>query len=331
MSRLSQMCPPNPGFTAQNLPDLSGRVYIVTGSNTGVGKELAQILFCRNAKVYIAARSETKARAAIESIRVACPASSGTLVFHHLVLDDLSAVAESAHEFLAKEGRLDVLFNNAGVMHPPQGSVTVQGYELQLGVHNLAPVLFTEMLTPLLEKTANALAQEGKKDLVRVVWVSSLYAEMGSPKGGFDPDNIDYGKKDQSKYFKYSASKAGVYYQGVEYGRRHAGKGIVSVSLNPGNLKSDLQRHAGSLKRQVADLMLFAPINGAYTELFAGLSPDVTMEKSGSYIIPWGRFGNIRSDLLAGSLPKSEGGTAMAGIWYSWCMQQVQKFMDNQK
>jgi len=222
---------------------IRAQVYIVTGSNTGVGKELAQILFCRNAKVYIAARSETKARAAIESIRVACPASSGTLVFHHLVLDDLSAVAESAHEFLAKEGRLDVLFNIAGVMHPPQGSVTVQGYELQLGVHNLAPVLFTEMLTPLLEKTANALAQEGKKDLVRVVWVSSLYAEMGSPKGGFDPDNIDYGKKDQSKYFKYSASKAGVYYQGVEYGRRHAGKGIVSVvSRFQLNKTSDLQK-----------------------------------------------------------------------------------------
>ena len=96
--------------------DLSPQVYLITGSNTGVGKELAQILYSRHAKVYIAARSEEKANAAIASIRSSCPASKGQLEFLPLRLDDLKAVADSARAFLRTESRLDVLFCNAGVM-----------------------------------------------------------------------------------------------------------------------------------------------------------------------------------------------------------------------
>ena len=113
--------------------------------------------------------------------------------------------------------------------HPPEGSSTVQGYELQLGVNNLGHVLFAEMLVPLLAQTARKLNEEGRTNGVRVIWVSSLYAETGSPKGGFDPENIDFSKKDVTKYYKYSVSKAGVYYQGVEFGRRYEDKGIISV------------------------------------------------------------------------------------------------------
>ncbi len=110
-------------------------------------------------------------------------------------------------------------------MHPPQGSTTAQGYELQLGVHNLGPVLFSELLTPVLAQTAKS----EKKGAVRIVWAASLYAEQGSPTGGFDRENIDYKKKDVSKYLKYSISKAGAFYQGTEYARRHKSQDILSV------------------------------------------------------------------------------------------------------
>ncbi|KAM0450625.1 hypothetical protein ACHAO4_006611 [Trichoderma viride] len=279
------------------------QVYIVTGSNTGVGKELAQILYSKNATVYVAARSQVKATEAIDAIRTACPSSTGRLEFLALDLADLEAVAKSAKEFLTRESKLDVLFNNAGLMHPPQGSKTKQGYELQLGVNNLGHLLFTELLTPLLAQTARSY-RSFSKDTVRVVWVSSLYSEMGSPKGGFDPDNMNYEKKDESTFYKYS-------------------------SVNPGNLRSDLQRyHTGSLLSKISPkILLFPPINGAYSELFCGLSPEVTAEKSGSYAIPWGRFAKIREDIDNGSRSVQEGGTGMAEKWYDWCLERVEPFM----
>ncbi|EGR49917.1 uncharacterized protein TRIREDRAFT_3287 [Trichoderma reesei QM6a] len=321
----TQMCPPKPAFTEQNLGNLTGKVYIVTGSNTGVGKELAQILYSKNATVYVAARSQAKATEAIEDIRKAFPTSTGRLVFHPLDLADLEAVAKSARDFIARETRLDVLFNNAGVMHPPQGSTTKQGHELQLGVNNLGHVLFTELLTPLLAQTAAKSAPNS----VRVVWVSSLYSELGSPKGGIDPDNLGFTKKDKSTYHKYSVSKAGVYYQGAEYAKKYKDQGIISLTVNPGNLRSDLQRYGGDgiIQQLNKKLLLFPPINGAYSELFCGLSPEVTADKSGSYVIPWGRFASIREDIEKGTKSPEEGGSGLGKIWYDWCMEQVAPFM----
>ncbi|PNP46392.1 hypothetical protein TGAMA5MH_02428 [Trichoderma gamsii] len=328
MGILTQMWPPKPAFTERNLDSLTDKVYIVTGSNTGVGKELAQILYSKNATVYVAARSQAKATEAIDAIRTACPSSTGRLEFLALDLSNLEAVAKSAKEFLTRESKLDVLFNNAGVMHPPQGSKTKQGYELQLGVNNLGHLLFTELLTPLLAQTVRSYLPFSK-DAVRVVWVSSLYSELGSPNGGFDPDNMNYEKKDEGTFYKYSVSKAGIYYQGSEYAKRHKDKGIISISVNPGNLRSELQRHhdRGLLSKINGKILLFPPINGAYSELFCGLSPEVTAQKSGSYAIPWGRLAKIREDIDNGSRSVQEGGTGMAEKWYDWCLERVEPFM----
>jgi retinol dehydrogenase-12 len=161
------MFPPSPAFTESNLPDLQGKVYIVTGASAGVGKELARLLYSRNGTVYVAARSSEKAQAAITWIREAHPGSQGVLHFLKLDLNDLEGIKPSAEEFLSKEKRLDVLFNNAGVMIPPQGSKTKQGYELQLGTNCIAPFLFTKLLTPLLISTAKS----SPRGSVRVIWV----------------------------------------------------------------------------------------------------------------------------------------------------------------
>ena len=199
-------------------------MFIVTGSSSGVGKELAQILYSHNAKVYVAARSEDKASKAISSMQSSFPASKGELVFLHLDLDDLSTIKKSASEFLSKESKLDVLWNNAGVMIPPQGSKTKQGYEMQLGTNNLAPFLFTKLLTPILAKTAKTTPPGS----VRVVWTSSSAAEGFTPKGGVDMGNLEY-KTDKSHWHKYGVSKAGNVLHAKEYARRFGGDGIVSV------------------------------------------------------------------------------------------------------
>jgi retinol dehydrogenase 12 len=196
----------------------------VTGSSSGVGKELAQVLYSHNAKVYVAARSEEKAKRAIEHIKAAFPKSTGQLIFLHLDLDDLTTIKKSAEEFLSKEKKLDVLWNNAGVMIPPQGSKTKQGYELQLGTNNLAPFLFTKLLTPILASTA----KKSPPGTVRVVWVSSGAAELFSPTNGVDMDNLDY-KNDKAAWHKYGVSKAGNFLHSVEYARRYQGDGLISV------------------------------------------------------------------------------------------------------
>jgi retinol dehydrogenase-12 len=251
----------------------------VTGSNTGIGKEVAQILYSKNAKVYIAARSQEKAEKAIEVIRKSSPNSSGELVFLRLDLANLATIRASAEQFISKETKLDVLFNNAGVWITPQGSKTEQGHELTLGVNDIGPFMFTKLLTPLLVETA----KKEPSGTVRVVWVSSVI-ELGSPKpGGVPLDNLDY-HDEKSGVFRYAVSKAGNYLLAVEYAKRHKDDGIISVPLNPGNLDSDLTRDLGSVTRFFFRLFLgYPPINGAYTELFAGLSPQVALQMTGAW------------------------------------------------
>ena len=108
-NQLSQLWPPKPRLTEQNLSDQSGKVVIITGGSSGVGEQLAYILYKHNAKVYIAARSEEKSQKAIERIRARVPQSNGQLIYLHLDLDDLITIKHSADEFLSQNERLDVL------------------------------------------------------------------------------------------------------------------------------------------------------------------------------------------------------------------------------
>jgi retinol dehydrogenase-12 len=305
VSYRTQFFPPAAVFTETSLPDLRGKVYIVTGASAGVGRELARLLYSCNGTVYVAARSSERAHAAIQWAKDAHPSSSGALHFLQLDLGDLTTIRPSVEAFLAHETRLDVLFNNAGVMVPPQGSTTKQGYELQLGTNCVGPFLFTKLLTPVLARTAQESAAAGA---VRVVWVSSLSASLDAPKGGVDMANLGY-KVDKSKGFKYAVSKAGNILHALEFQRRYRDSGIVSVvcfpsplprhailidgcgnafhilteghrqTLNPGNLASDLQRHLNKVETFVVARITHPPVNGAYTELFAGLSPEAAALK----------------------------------------------------
>ena len=174
------------------------------------------------------------------------------------------------------------MFNDAGVMNPPQSSKTAQGYELQLGTNCVGTFMFTKLLTPLLIFTAKMSSPSS----VRVVWVSSFAAEGLSPKGGVDMQNLDY-KVEKSGMTKYGTSKAGNYLHATEFAKRYREEGIVSVPLHPGNLDSEIWRRQGGILRWVLRrLVLYPPIYGAYTLLFAGLSEEVTLEKSGD----WGEF-----------------------------------------
>ncbi len=157
---------PTPPLTEKNLPDQTGKVYLISGSNTGVGYQVASILYSHNAKVWVAARSESKALEAIESIKREHPKSNGKLEYLSLNLSDLTTIKASAEDFLSREDKLHWLDNNAGVMVPPNGSKGAQGMDLTYQTNILGPFLFTKSLLPILRRTAENEPQGS----VRVSW-----------------------------------------------------------------------------------------------------------------------------------------------------------------
>ncbi|KAH9896259.1 hypothetical protein F4778DRAFT_783540 [Xylariomycetidae sp. FL2044] len=325
-SSLTQVFPPKPQFTEENVPDLVGKVYIVTGANTGVGKDLARMLYSKNARVYLLARSEEKTKRAIAEISKAVPSSKGSMIYLRLDLADLTSIKSTVESFLEKESGLHVLFNNAGVMSSEKAiTLTGQGYEQHVGVNVLGTFLLSKLLTPVLAATA----KRESPNTVRVVWTSSSAAEFFAQKNvGATPEMMDadlLAKKSGNE--RYWLSKVGNWAHGAEYALRHKADGIISVPLNPGNLQSELYRDQGLAMRAFVKLLMFPPVNGAYTELYAGLSPDITLEKTGCWVIPFGRIYNIRQDLKFATMAESEGGTGGTRKFWEWTERQIQPYL----
>ncbi|OAP59423.1 hypothetical protein AYL99_06721 [Fonsecaea erecta] len=313
---------PPPTLTEKTLPDQTGKVYLITGSNTGVGYQVASILYGHNAKVYVAARTESKALAAIDAIQKEHPKSQGKLEYLHLDLSDLSTIKASAEDFLSREDKLHWLNNNAGVMVPPNGSKGAQGLDLTYQTNILGPFLFTKLLLPILRRTA----EDEPKGAVRVSWAGSLAVVLQSPPGGMSWKTGADGKETlddkNNNTHTYGVSKAANYFFGTEFGKRFGARdGVLHNCYNPGNLASDLQRHANKQYPSWAlwflDKLLYPVVFGAYTELYAGLSPDLTLDADqGAYIIPWGRKGSVRPDLVAEAVTKDDG---EAKKLFDWC------------
>ena len=321
----SQIFPTSPTLTEQNLPSQKGKVFIVTGGASGIGLELATMLFQAGGKVYIAGRSKDNAEQAIQSIKslVHDTSSAGQLEYLPLDLSDLSTIKASVELFRSQETKLDVLWNNAGVSLPPIGSVSKQGHELQIGTNCLGPFLFTKLLLPSLQ----AAAQASRPGVVRVIWTSSQMVDMAAPKGGIMMADLASPPKDKTK--NYVTSKTGNWFLASELAREVDPKGILSVTQNPGNLKTNLLRHATTLMRLASSPLLHNAKLGAYTELWAGLSPELTMESNGAYVIPWGRVHpSPRKDLLDALKEVGEnGGTGQAGNFREWCEKQTIEYM----
>src|SRR5256885_8893215 len=121
------------GFTEADVPDQSGKCFIVTGANAGVGFEIARVLAARGARVLLGCREQTRALDAVARIKRITP--NDDLVWLPLDLRDLDSVRAAA-EIAAKEPRIDALINNAGIMHQPLMR-TKQGFESQFGVNHL--------------------------------------------------------------------------------------------------------------------------------------------------------------------------------------------------
>ncbi|KAI1825511.1 short-chain dehydrogenase [Xylaria intraflava] len=329
----SQFFPPKPQFTEADVASLDGKVFLVTGGASGIGYELVQILYRKKACVYIAGRSEARTLQAIEEIKRTAPANTagGRLEFLHLELDDLESIKASVDAFRAKESKLHVLWNNAGVSRPPVGSVSKQEIELQLATNCLGPFLLTLLLLPLLQETASSEAtaksteSDSGKGSVRIVWTSSQAVELSAPKGGIIMSELDSPPADSTRL--YLNSKTGNIFLAAEFARRFGpSHGIVSVVTNPGAASTNLFRHTPSV-RYLAWPLLHKPAMAALTQLYAGLSPEISTETNGCYVMPWGRIStSLRSDLLEASKLPEDGGSGKASEFWDFCVQRTSEY-----
>ena len=130
-----------------------------------------------------------------------------------------------------------------------------------------------------------------------------------------------------SQSLTYTISKAGNWLLASEFALRHGRDGIVSLTMNPGNLNTKLLAGIPAIMRILVKPILHPPKMGSYTALWAGLSPDITVEDGGKYGIPWGRWHSApRKDILDGLKTKEEGGTGEAAEFWTWCEEQTKEF-----
>ncbi|KAL4903182.1 hypothetical protein BDW74DRAFT_169098 [Aspergillus multicolor] len=323
-AQITQMFPPRPTFTEKDITFQKGRVFLVTGGTSGIGFELAKILYARGGTVYITGRTEEKAKEAVQKIQSSVGERDGQIDYIVLKLDDLTSIRESADAFIEKESKLDVLWNNAGVAQPPVGVLSKQGLELQLATNCLGPFLFTQMMMPLLD-AAVALNGPAFPGSVRVVWLSDQVVELSSPLEGIVMKELSNPPQDNAR--NYLNSKTGTWFLATEFARRYGqAHGIVSVAMHPGAASTNLLRHAGWTKVLKGPL-LHSPKLAALTELYAGLSSDINLENNGCYVIPWGRIHTtVAPHLMNAMRSKEVGGTGRAQQFWDFCDDKTKDY-----
>jgi len=257
-------------FTDQDVPAQNGRVFLVTGANSGIGYETARILAGKGARVLMGCRSKTRAAAAIAKIREEFPQAD--LAYIPLDLGDLESIREAA-ALVGQERRLDVLVNNAGIMMPPR-EVTMDGFESQFGVNHLGTFALTGLLLDKLAK--------GKEP--RVVITSS----MAHRSGRIDFDDIN-AEESYSRMGRYAMSKLANLLHMYELDRRlrAADSPVIALACHPGVADTELTRNFPgllvSLFRPLSSLFMNSAAEGAWPTLAAAAAPGV---ESGSYFGP---------------------------------------------
>lgn len=281
------------------VPDMSGRLAIVTGANSGLGLGLARRLAMAGADVVMAIRNRAKGEAAIEIIRAAVP--DAKLTIKDLDLSSLRSVAALGEQLIAEGRPVDVLINNAGVMTPPRREETDDGFELQFGANHLGHFALVGHLLPLLRAAPSS----------RVVTVSSLAASQR---------NIDFGDVNAQRGYKpmrsYGIAKLAQLMFAVEFDRRSraSGWGVMSNAAHPGLAKTNLlsgasyaagrptlQARLARLSWRLLPFMWLEVDEGIKPTLYAAASPDA---ESGAYYGPRGFYETVGGGVTFAHMPR---------------------------
>ncbi|MEJ3749567.1 oxidoreductase [Actinomycetes bacterium KLBMP 9797] len=261
-------------WSAEQIPDLTGRVFVVTGANSGLGLVTTRVLASRGGHVILAVRDLAKGRRAAAEIAAERPGAH--LEVQRLDLADFDSVRAFAGRVRATHDRLDVLVNNAGVMAPPR-TLTAQGHEVQFAANHLGHFALTGLLL-------DALAA-GRDP--RVVTVTSAVHRQARLR--FDDLT---GERGYSPMAFYSMSKLANAVFGWELHRRltAAGSPVRSILAHPGYTVTNLQTGATGLWQlllgRIGNPLLAQPVErGAWPQLFAATDPSA---RAGQFIGPDG-------------------------------------------
>jgi NAD(P)-dependent dehydrogenase (short-subunit alcohol dehydrogenase family) len=269
-----------------DVPDQSGKLVVVTGANSGTGKEATKRLAAAGARVVMAVRTPAKGEAARAEILAERP--DAQLEVRRVDLADLESVREFAEKLAADESHVDLLVNNAGVMHPPTRHTTKDNFELQFGSNFLGPFALTVQLLPLVLAAPSP----------RIATMASGAANFGRIRF----DDLQWERR-YRPMAAYSQSKLADLMMSNHLARLSAdrGWGLLANAAHPGYTRTNLQTAGASLGRERPSLLnrltfRIAPLptqgveTGTEPLLVAATSPDA---QSGEYYGPSGRFGLV--------------------------------------
>ncbi|XP_049626425.1 retinol dehydrogenase 11 [Suncus etruscus] len=235
---------------------LSGKVVVITGANTGIGKETAKELAHRGARVYLACRDVQKGELVAKEIQTVT--GNQMVLVRKLDLADTKSIRDFAKNFLAEENQLHILINNAGVMMCPY-SKTADGFEMHMGVNHLGHFLLTHLLLDKLKESAPS----------RIVTVSSLAHHLG---------RIQFHNLQSEKFYSaglaYCHSKLANILFTQELARRLKGSGVTTYCVHPGTVNTELIRHSVIMRLmwKLFSYFVKTPQQGAQTTLHCALT-----------------------------------------------------------
>lgn len=245
---------------------MDGKTIIVTGANSGIGKETARALANRGARVILACRDRTRGRETELELRQ--QTGNQSIIFMHLDLSSFDSIRDFANEFLTMEQNLHVLVNNAGVINPGNCH-TAEGYELSFGVNHLGHFLLTSLLMDRLKESAPS----------RVINVSSIAYRLGV---------IDFDKLKESKgrVKSYARSKLANILFTRMLAAKMEGTGVTAFSLHPGSIDTGIKRNWSSWLKRMAPLItmfLKSPIEGAKASIHCAVADDIEAHNGGYF------------------------------------------------
>ena len=242
---------------------MQGRVALITGANTGIGRVTAVRLAAQGTRVFIAGRSAGRGQPVLDEIRQA----GGQADYLPLDLGDLASVRACAAQFEATGLPLHLLINNAGLAGAR--GFTASGFELAFGTNHIGHFLLTQLLLDRLRASAPA----------RIVTVASRAHTRVS---GIDFDAVNRPTASRTGLREYGVSKLANALFSAELARRLAGSGVTTYALHPGVVASDVWRSVPWPLRSLIKLGMITNEEGAATTLFCATSPTVAHE-SGLY------------------------------------------------